>query len=110
MQNIVLTKLRRDFLAAISSDENDVTLDPAITELRDKISDPGFLEAFSIYSRSQLREMNDALGDVSNVRLKDDPLHVALAVDAILKLLDRLEITVKQSGASDKRIEAGRSR
>jgi len=109
MQNIVLAKLRRDFLAAISSDQNDVTLDPAIAELRDKISDSGFIEPFSIYSRGQLREMNVALGVISNSRLKDDPLQVALAVDEILKLFDRLEITVKQSGASHKRIEAGRS-
>jgi hypothetical protein len=109
MQTIVLTKLRRDFLAAISSDQNDVTLDPAITELRDKISDPSFLAPFSIFSRGQLREMHEALGIISNSRLKEDPLQVAVAVDEILKLLDRLEITVKQSGASYKRIEAGRS-
>jgi hypothetical protein len=109
MHNTDLTKLRRDFLAAISSDQNDVTLDPAITELRDKICDPSFLEPFSIYSRGQLREMNDALGNISKASLKDDPLQVAVAVDEILKLLDRLEISVKQSGASRKRIEAGRS-
>jgi hypothetical protein len=53
--------------------------------------------------------MHDALGVISNSRLKEDPLQVAVAVDEILKLLDRLEITVKQSGASYKRIEAGRS-
>jgi hypothetical protein len=109
MQNIALTKLRSDFIAAISSDQNDVTLDPSIAELRDRISDAEYIESFSIYSRGQLRELNDALSAISNVRLKDDPFKVALAVDAILKLFDRLETTVKQSGASDKRIEAGRS-
>jgi len=110
MQNIILGKLRSEFIAAISSDQNDVTLDPSIAELRDKISNTGFLEPFSIYSRGQLRVMNDALSVISNVRLKDDPLQVALAVDAILKLFDRLEITVEQSGASQERIEAARSR
>jgi len=110
MPNIVLTKLRRDFLAAISSDQNDVTLDPAIAELRDTISNAGFIEPFSIFSRGQLREIDDALSIISTVRLKDDPLQVALAVDAILKLFDRLEVTVKQSAASHKKIEAGRSR
>jgi len=109
MQNIVLAKLRREFIATISSDQNNVTLDPAITELRAKISDPSFIEPFSIYSRGQLREMNDALGVISNSRLKDDPLRVAVAVDEILKLFDKLELTVKQSWASNKRIEAGRS-
>ena len=54
--------------------------------------------------------MNDLLNHISNVRLKDNPLQVAWAVDSVLKLFDRLEITVKQSAASDKRIEAGRSR
>jgi hypothetical protein len=33
---------------------------------------------------------------------------VALAVDAVLKLFDRLEITVRQAGESQQRIEAGR--
>jgi hypothetical protein len=109
MQTGVLTKLRSDFTAAISSDQNDVTLDPAIAALRDKISDPSFLEPFSIYSRGQLREIDEALSVISKARLKDDPLHVAWAVDAILKLFDKLEVTIKQSTAGDKRIEAGRS-
>ena len=109
MQSVVLTKLRRDFSAAISSDQNDVTLDPSIAELREKISEPAFLGPFSIYSRGQLRKMNDSLAHISNARLKDDPLHVAFAVDAVLKLFDGLEITVRQSSESDKRIEAGRT-
>lgn len=54
--------------------------------------------------------MNDCPSHISNAHLKVDPLPVALAVDAVLKLLDRLEITVRQSAESDKRIEAGRSR
>ena len=110
MQNTALTKLRSDFTAAISSDQNDVTLDPSIAKLREKISDLGFLGPFSIYSRGQLRKMNDFLSHINNARLKDNPMQVAMAVDAVLKLFDRLEITVKQSAASDKRIEAGRSR
>jgi len=109
MQNPVLTELRSDFTAAISSDQNDVTLDPSIAKLREKISETGFLEPFSIYSRGHLRKMNDFLNHISNARLKDNPLQVALAVDSILQLFDRLEITVKQSAESDKRIEAGRS-
>jgi hypothetical protein len=54
--------------------------------------------------------MNDFLNDISNNRLKDNPLQVALAVDSVLQLFDRLDITVRQSAAADKRIEAGRSR
>jgi hypothetical protein len=54
--------------------------------------------------------MHDVLSVISKILLKDDPLRVAVAVDAVLKLLDKLEITVEQSRASDKRIEAGRSR
>ena len=110
MQNVVLMELRRDFTAAISSDQNDVTLDPSIAKLREKISETGFLEPFSIYSRGHLRKMNHFLNHISNARLKDSPLQVASAVESVLQLFDRLEITVKQSAASDKRIEAGRSR
>jgi hypothetical protein len=109
MQNVVLTKLRSDFTAAISSDQNDVTLDPSIASLLDKISGPDFLEQFSIYSRGHLRKMGDFLSHISNVQLKEDPVQVACAVDEILKLFDRLEITIKQTAASEKRIEAGRS-
>ena len=109
MQNVALAKLRSDFAAAISSTQNDVTLDPSIAKLRWKISEQGFIELFSIYSRAQLRKINDLLNQISNVRLKDNPLQVALAVDSVLKLFDELEITVKQSAASEKRIEAGRS-
>jgi hypothetical protein len=109
MQSIVLTKLLKEFAAAISSDQNDVTLDPSIAKLRERISEPAFLALFSIYSRGQLREMNDALSEISNARLKDDPFLVALAVDAVLTLFDRLQITVRQAAESEKRIEAGRS-
>ena len=109
MQNVVLMELRGEFTAAISSDQNDVTLDPSIAKLREKISETGFLEPFSIYSRGHLRKMNDFPNHISNARLKDNPLEVALAVDSVRQLFDRLEITVKQSAASDKRIEAGRS-
>jgi len=109
MQSIVLTKLLSDFSAAISSDQSDVVLDPSIAKLREKICEPAFLAAFSIYSRGQLRELNDALSQINNVRLKDDPFLVALAVDAVLKLFNRLEITVRQAAESEKRIEAGRS-
>ena len=108
MEN-VLRELRRDFTAAISSDQNDVTLDPSIAKLREKISEPGFLRPFSIYSRSQLRKMGDFLSLINNAGLKDNPLQVALAVDSILKLFDSLELTVKQSAAADKRIEARRA-
>jgi len=109
MHSVVLTKLRSDFTAAISSDQNEVTLDPSIAKLREKINKPAFFGPFSIFSRGQLREMNDALSQISNARLKDDPLLVALAVDAVLKLFDRLEITVRQAAESEERIEAGRS-
>lgn len=106
---IALTKLRGDFTAAISSDQNDVTLDPSIAKLREKISGAVFLEPFSIYSRGQLRKMNGFLGRIGNAALKDNPLQVALAVDSILKLFDGLDVTVEQSAASAKRIEAGRT-
>jgi hypothetical protein len=49
MQN-VLSKLRSDFTSAISSNQNDVTLDPSIGGLRQRISEPSFLGPFSIYS------------------------------------------------------------
>ena len=109
MQNAVVTELLSDFTAAISSDQNDLTLDPSIARLGEKISQTDFLGPFSVYSRGHLRKMNDFLSLIGNARLKDDPLQVALAVDAVLKLFDRLEITVKQSAESDKRIEAARS-
>ena len=108
MEN-VLRELRRDFTAAISSDQNDMTLDPSITKLREKISDLDFLGPFSIYSRSQLRKMGDFLSRINNAGLKDNPFHAALAVDAVLKSFDDLEATVRQSAAADKRIEARRS-
>ena len=108
MQNVGW-ELRSDFTAAISSNQNDVTLDPSIAKLREKISEPIFLGPFSIYSRGHLRKMDEFLSHISNARLKDNPAEVALAVDSILKLFDRLEITVKQSAESDKRIEAARS-
>lgn len=106
----VVMKMRGEFTAAISSDQNDVTLDPAIAKLRERISEADFLEPFSIYSRGQLRKMSDFLSRVSCGALKDNPLQVALAVDAIHKLFDALEITVAQHAASAERIEAGRSR
>jgi hypothetical protein len=53
--------------------------------------------------------MDGFLSRISSAALKDNPLRVALAVDAILKLFDGLEITVKESAASAKRIEEGRS-
>ena len=53
--------------------------------------------------------MGDFLSHIGNVQLKEDPVQVACAVDEILKLCDRLEITVKQTAASEKRIEAARS-
>jgi type II secretory pathway component PulC len=108
MENVV-RELRSEFTAAISSDQNDVTLDPSIAKLREKISESGFLGPFSIYSRSQLRKMGDFLIHINNADLKDNPLRVALAVDSILKVFDSLELTVKQSAAADKRIEARRS-
>lgn len=108
MQSVALTKLRSDFTAAISSDRSEVTLDPSIAKLRARINEPTFLVQFSIYSRSQLRKMNSALSQITNARLKNDPMLVALAVDAVLKLFDQLEVTVKQSVESEKRIEANR--
>jgi hypothetical protein len=108
MQNAV-RELRSDFTAAISSNQNDVTLDPSIAQLREKLSEPTFLGPFSIYSRGHLRKMDEFLSHISNARLKNDPAEVALAVDSILQLFDKLEITVEQSAASDKRIEVARS-
>ena len=108
MENVI-RELRRDFTAAISSDQNDVTLDPAIAKLSEKSSDPSFLGPFSIYSKSQLRKMGDFLSHINNAHLKDNPLQVAMAVDAVLKLFDGLEVTVRQSAAADKRSEARRA-
>jgi hypothetical protein len=105
----VLRELRRDFIAAISSKQNDVTLDPSIAMLRKQISEQPFLGAFSIYSQRHLRRMHEVLPHISVARLQQNPLQVALAVDSILELFDSLDVTAKQSAACDKRIEAGRS-
>jgi hypothetical protein len=107
MQNVVVTELRSDFTAAISSDQNDVTLDPSIASLLDRISGTDFLEPFSIHSRGHLRKMRDFLSHIGNVQLKENPARVACAMDEILKLFDRLEITVKQTAASEKRDRGG---
>ena len=106
MPNVQLTKLRKDFDTAITSNRNEVTLDPSIAELRTNVSQTDFVESCSIYSRSQLRKMNDWLGRISNARLKADPMAVAIAVGAVRQLLDDLEITMRQSVESKKRIEA----
>jgi len=45
--------------------------------------------------------MGGFLSHIGNVQLKEDPARVACAVDEILKLFDRLEITVKQTAASE---------
>ena len=106
MLNVELTNLRKDFDFAITSNRNVVTLDPSIADLRAKISQTDFVESCSIYSRSQLRKMNDWLGRISNARLKADPMAVAIAVGEVRQLLDDLEITMRQSADSKKRIEA----
>ena len=54
--------------------------------------------------------MGDCLSHIGNIQLKEDTARVACSVDEILKLFDRLEITVKQTAASEQRIEAARSR
>ena len=109
MESDVLANLRSDFTAAISSSQNDVTLDPAIAKLRRQIADPGYLQPFSIYSRGHLRQMDQFLCRINNALLKEDPERVASAVGSILTLFERLEITVKQSDGSAKRIAAARS-
>jgi hypothetical protein len=96
MQNILLTDLRTDFTAAISSLRSEATLDPSIGELRERISGASFLEPFSIYSRGHLRKIDGCLCHISNAGLKDNPARVAAAVGSILELFDKLEITIKQ--------------
>ena len=109
MQIAVLRNLLRDFRTAISSEQNDEMLDASIGRLRGTLADPAFLAPFSIYSRAYLRDMDVLLAQISTARLNDSPLGVACAVDAILKLFERLEVTVKQTAESDKRIQARRS-
>ena len=106
MQSGMIQRLRSDFTSAISSDE--VTLDASIARLRESISAPDFLTPLSIYSRAHLRKIDDALSRISKVHLRDDPLQVAGAVESILELLGKLESTVEQSAASEKRIESNR--
>ena len=106
MLNIELTNLRKDFDSAITSNRNVVTLDPSIADLRVKISQTDFVNSCSIYSRSQLRKMNNWLGRISNARLKENPLDVAIAVGEVLALLDGLDVTMRQFADSKKRIEA----
>jgi cell division protein FtsX len=108
--NAELTNLRKDFDSAITSNRSAVTLDTSIADLRVKISETDFVNSCSIYSRSQLRKMNDWLGQISSARLKENPLDVAIAVGEILTLLDGLEITMRQSAESKKRIEANLSK
>ena len=107
MQSGMVDRLRSDFTSAISSDE--VTLDSSIAELREKISQQDFLHPLSIYSRAHLRKIDELLGRISKTQLQDDPLEVAVAVESVLELLARLEVTVEQSAASERRIEANRS-
>jgi hypothetical protein len=71
--HVVLKKLRSDFTAAISSGQNELTLDTSIASLIDRISGTEFLEAFSIYSRGHLRKLGDHLGEITNVHLKAMP-------------------------------------
>jgi len=109
MQSVTVRRLRSDFTTAISSTRNDLTLDPSIAKLREKISEADFLKPFSIYSKAHLRRIDDLLHRISNARLRDNPLQVAVAVESILELFARLEVTVRQSVESDRRIEANRS-
>jgi hypothetical protein len=106
MQSSIVHQLRRDFASAILCD--GPALDPSIAELRGRISAAAFLGSFSIYSCAHLRKIDDNLSRISKARLRDDPMQVAVAVESILELLGRLEITVHQTVASDKRIEANR--
>ena len=107
MQGGIVERLRSHFTSAISSDE--VTLDSSIARLRETISQPDLLQPLSIYSRAHLRKIDELLGRSSKAQLQDDPLEVAVAVESVLELLARLEVTVEQSAASEKRIEANRS-
>jgi hypothetical protein len=104
MLNVELTNLRKDFDSAITSNRNVVTLDPSIADLRAKISQTDFVESCSIYSRSQLRKMNDWLGRISNARLKADPMAVAMAVGAVRQLLDDLEFTMRHRRRAHKQL------
>lgn len=108
MPRVQLVKLLSEFQAAISSDQNDVVLDPAIGRLKKKINEPAYLEPFSIYSRAHLRKLDDVLSQISNSGLKANPLRVALAVEAALQVFKELEITVRKSPENHMRVEARR--
>ncbi len=106
--NVVLGMLRTEFRTAITSERNALTLNPAIAELKEKISQLAFVETLSIYSRSQFRRMGDCLDHISTDRLRDDPLQVAGAVESVLQLFDDLDFSMKQTAAGRARIEARR--
>jgi hypothetical protein len=106
MLDAAVRELRDDFAAGVSSIESDVTLDPSIANLREKISRADFLRPFSIYSKGHLRRVDDCLRAISTRQLKNDPLQVALAVESILELFARLGTAVEQSVVCEKRIEA----
>jgi len=106
MQSGIVQQLRSDFASATLSD--GPALDRAIADLREKISAPEFLMPFSIFSRSYLRGIDSVLGRISHERLREDPLQVAIAVESILHLLDRVEHTVDEFAASQERIAANR--
>jgi hypothetical protein len=107
MRSGIVEQLRSDFTTAITADK--AVLDVAIGRLREKIAQPDFLKPLSIYSRAHLRKIDDVLARISNAQLSDDALQVAAAVESVLDLLGRLETTVEQTEASDKRIESNRS-
>jgi hypothetical protein len=64
MENVV-RELRGDFRTAISSEQNDTTLDSSIASLRNKISGQPFLGAFSLYSQGHLRKIHEVLRHIS---------------------------------------------
>jgi hypothetical protein len=107
MRHDLLMQLRKEFSSAIAFGDGE--LDLAIASLQAKIGTSEFLEHFSVYSHGHLRSIGTHLRDINAARLRNDPLRVALAVDAVMTLLDRLATTVEQSVESDRRIEANRS-
>lgn len=98
--------LRADFAAAITSDRADATLDSSIAALRRKIMDDAFTAPLSIYSKSQLRRMNDSLRGINTACLDNNPLNVAVAVSMVLQQLDNLKITMLHTESGKARIQA----
>ena len=108
VDDVMLRTLQTEFTTAITCQRGTVTLDTSIAKIREKLAQPEFIEPFSIYSRSQIRKMDNSLAHIRIARLIDNPAEVADAVRCVLQLFRDLEVSVKRTAASKAWINAHR--